>query len=82
MLNICLQNHLTYKLGIVYASLLSVALILIFEASIADCEAKEFDWSDLGVSLANAKSGLSGSSSSASNNLRILVSPQRRMTKK
>lgn len=43
------------------------------------CETKEFDWGDLGVSLANNKAPYNG----AGNNLRILVSPaQRRMTKK
>lgn len=47
----------------------------------ARCETKEFDWSELGVSLGAPKTSL-GASSSAANNLRILVSPQRRMTKK
>lgn len=58
--------------------LLSLALIASYLIQVADCEAKEFDWADLGV-LSNAKTSLSNN---ASNNLRILVSPQRRMTKK
>ena len=45
-------------------------------------EAKEFDWSDLGVALASGTGKTSLGGSSMANNLRILVSPQRRMTKK
>lgn len=59
---------------------MAVVIVLALEASVANCEAKEFDWSELGVSLANAKPTLAGHP--ASSNLRILVSPQRRMTKK
>lgn len=64
------QKLRSYKLLIIQASLV---LILANHN-----EAKEFDWSDLGVSLGSSKLPLSN----ASNNLRILVSPQRRMTKK
>lgn len=68
------------------ASALLVFFILSQEAPVVQSvEAKEFDWSDLGVSLASARSGgLAGSngSSLAANNLRILVSPQRRLAKK
>lgn len=60
------------------ASLLFVVISFSNQILSANCEAKEFDWSDLGVSLSGAKSALTGSP----NNLRILVSPQRRMTKK
>lgn len=69
-------KQLTCKLSQASAgALLLIVLVLSLEAPSANCEAKEFDWSDLGVSLAQAKAP-------AASNLRILVSPQRRMTKK
>lgn len=49
---------------------------------LASCEPKEFDWSDLGVSLTGPKSAITGGNGGAPNNLRILVSPQRRIAKK
>lgn len=73
------HQKLTSTSGLVYAGALLIVLVLSSEVSIANCEAKEFDLSDLGVSL-GAKPTLGGSS--VANNLRILVSPQRRMTKK
>lgn len=62
--------------------LLALCVVLISGKSSGQSEAKEFDWSELGVSLATspARSSLNGSSL-ASNNLRILVSPQRRLSK-
>lgn len=61
-----------------HLGLLVLALIASYLIQVANCEAKEFDWADLGV-FSNAKASLSNN---ASNNLRILVSPQRRTTKK
>lgn len=57
--------------------LLFVALFFGPKLQLAHCEAKEFDWSELGVSLSSPKSN-----SGSANNLRILVSPQRRSTKR
>lgn len=53
--------------------------LLIIVSIVCLIEAKEFDWADLGVSLTNPKSPIANG---GANNLRILVSPQRRMTKK
>lgn len=64
---------------LIHASLLFVAISLSNKIQVANCEAKEFDWSDLGVALANSKGSLGNG---ASNNLRILVSPQRRASKR
>lgn len=61
---------------LIQANLLLVALTLSFQ--LISCEPKEFDWSELGVSLGGPKSTYNGSN----NNLRILLSPQRRMTSK
>ena len=68
-------------MGAQVASALLVVSILSHGALLAQSvEAKEFDWNDLGVSLARSSSG--NGSSLAANNLRILVSPQRRLSKK
>lgn len=48
------------------------------------CETKEFDWNELGLSIPSSRisSLASYGGNNASSNLRILVSPQRRMTPK
>lgn len=76
----------TNKLASKASQAARLALVALATLSLAIQEArsepaKEFDWADLGVSLTNSKS-LIGSGSPSANNLRILVSPQRRMTKK
>lgn len=64
--------------GLIYACALTIVLLLSLDSSaIRGSEAKEFDWNDLGVSLAGPKS-----SNLSAANLRILVSPQRRSSKK
>lgn len=54
--------------------ILLVAFIFNQNFQTIDCESKEFDWSELGIARPNF-SGVSP------NNLRILVSPQRRVNK-
>lgn len=56
-----------------------VVLVALGLNLLVECQAKEIDWSELGVALSSNKNG--PISSSAASNLRILVSPQRRMTK-
>lgn len=66
-------------------SLLIGLLSLVQQIKFANGETKEFDWSELGVALSSPKNQLGtiiGSGGSAANNLRILVSPQRRVSKK
>lgn len=73
------------KIVMLRAALLFFALtILNNKHQLVDCEpTKEFDWSDIGVALtSNPRSSIVGANSANQNNLRILVSPQRRMTKK
>lgn len=74
----------SYKL-LMQASLLIGFLTIVHIIKVANCETKEFDWSELGVSLSSPKNSfgsLLGAGGSAANNLRILVSPQRRVSKK
>lgn len=56
-----------------------IALVAVGLNLVVECQAKEIDWTDLGVALSGSKAGPIGAS--AASNLRILVSPQRRMTK-
>lgn len=65
--------------------LLSVLLLSFVVVENAHAEAnREFDWNDLGLSIPSSRisSLASYGGNNASSNLRILVSPQRRMTKK
>lgn len=61
------------------------ALLVVTSAcciQIVECDPKpEFDWSELGLSLGAQKPSQSAYNN-GSNNLRIFVSPQRRMTKR
>lgn len=69
------------QINLLIGLLFSVHLI-----KLANCETKEFDWGELGVSLASPKHNLGnllgGGGSGVANNLRILVSPQRRVSKR
>lgn len=71
---------------LIQVSLLITLVTLIQKIQIASGESKEFDWGELGVSLASPKNHLGSlvgnGGGSLSNNLRILVSPQRRISKK
>lgn len=64
--------------------IVSISLLLNSRVENALCEAKEFDWNELGLSIPSSRiSSLSSyGGNNASSNLRILVQPQRRMTKK
>jgi len=69
----------TISVAFIGFGLFCVAFAISNKIKPADCEHKDFDWGDFGVSLTGPKSAIQNS---AANNLRILVSPQRRMTKK
>lgn len=59
-----------------------VGPILVLLVSLPGFHAKDFDWDDLGAALTSKTQLGNANGASPASNLRILVSPQRRMTKR